>query len=213
MANQKRADAAYTAIQRMIVVQDLAPGGLVSEAELMASTGFGRTPVREALQRLARDRMVTIYPNKGVLVPPLTTEAELKSLEVRRALECLAVELACVRADDAERHAMRGVSQTISSGGMSLPDYMDTVKSTHEVIVAAAHNAYLSDAMTPLQGLSRRFWMAHVRNPEEEIKQGSGFHVSILAAIADGDADAARNASLALNDYLVAFSLAAVRAP
>lgn len=213
MAEPRQADAAYDKIQRMIVLQELAPGTLVSESEIMARTDIGRTPVREALQRLARDRMVTIYPNKGVLVPPLSIEAELKSLEVRRVLETLAVELACVRADDQDLEAVRELRTVISRQDFALVDYMDTVKDTHELIVSAAHNTYLADAMAPLQGLSRRFWMAHIRDAAHEIKVASDHHLAMLTAILDRDADQARQASLALNDYLVAFSLAAVRDP
>ena len=213
MAEPRQADAAYDKIQRMIVLQELAPGTLVSESEIMARTDIGRTPVREALQRLARDRMVTIYPNKGVLVPPLSIEAELKSLEVRRVLETLAVELACVRADDQDLEAVRELRTVISRQDFALVDYMDTVKDTHELIVSAAHNTYLADAMAPLQGLSRRFWMAHIRDTAHEIKVASDHHLAMLTAILDRDADQARQASLALNDYLVAFSLAAVRDP
>jgi DNA-binding GntR family transcriptional regulator len=213
VAEPRQADAAYDKIQRMIVLQELAPGTLVSESEIMARTDIGRTPVREALQRLARDRMVTIYPNKGVLVPPLSIEAELKSLEVRRVLETLAVELACVRADDQDLEAVRELRTVISRQDFALVDYMDTVKDTHELIVSAAHNTYLADAMAPLQGLSRRFWMAHIRDAAHEIKVASDHHLAMLTAILDRDADQARQASLALNDYLVAFSLAAVRDP
>lgn len=60
-----KAAQAYHRIERMIVFQQVAPGALISEATLMEQTGLGRTPVREALQQLARNRMVEIYPNKG----------------------------------------------------------------------------------------------------------------------------------------------------
>ena len=60
-----KATRAYHQIERMIVFQEIAPGSLISESEMMESTGLGRTPVREALQRLARSRMVEIHPNKG----------------------------------------------------------------------------------------------------------------------------------------------------
>jgi DNA-binding GntR family transcriptional regulator len=50
----------------------------------MEATGLGRTPVREALQRLARDRVVQIHPNRGVFVPEITVESQLRLLEIRR---------------------------------------------------------------------------------------------------------------------------------
>ncbi|MDA8386187.1 MAG: GntR family transcriptional regulator [Actinomycetota bacterium] len=213
MQDQKRADVAYATIQDLIVLQRLAPGSLVSESEIMAITGLGRTPVREALQRLARDHMVMIHPNKGVLVPPLSIEAELKALEVRRVLESLAVELACTRASDEDRSAMRDMIERIDHSGSSVSGYMQTVAGTHALIVAGAHNPYLADAMAPLQGLSRRFWLAYLRRPEAEIKIASGLHRNILQAILNEDAESGREASVALNDYLVDFSLRTVREP
>jgi DNA-binding GntR family transcriptional regulator len=65
-----KAAQAYREIERLIVFQEIAPGALASESMLMEKTGLGRTPVREALQQLARNRMVEIHPNKGVLIPP-----------------------------------------------------------------------------------------------------------------------------------------------
>lgn len=211
MAGERRADAAYDEIERMIVLQEVAPGTLVSEAEMMDRTGIGRTPVREALQRLARDRLVEIYPNKGVLIPPISVDAELKSLEIRRVLEVLAVRLACERAADDECNDMRIMVEVIQRNRHSLREYMETVKGTHDLIVAGAHNTYLVDAMAPLQGLSRRFWLAHVTDAEAEIKVGSAHHVAILEAIIRRDATAAQQASEALNDYLTEFSFTALR--
>lgn len=208
MTPERRADAAHTQIERMIVVQELAPGSLVSEAELMERTRIGRTPVREAVQRLARNRMVEIFPSKGILIPPISVDAELKALEVRRVLEALAVRLACEHASEAERSSMQAMVETIASSRYSLLDYMDTVKGTHDLIVAATHNPYLVDAMAPLQGLSRRFWLAHVTQAEAEIQRGSTHHLAILTAVLKNDALAAQRASEALNDYLVEFSLA-----
>ena len=95
MVSQGKAGQAYQRIEQLIVSEELTPGNLVSEAVLMEKTGLGRTPIREALQQLARNRMVEIHPNRGVLIPPASVEAQLRMLEVRRVLEALAVRLAC----------------------------------------------------------------------------------------------------------------------
>jgi DNA-binding GntR family transcriptional regulator len=208
-----KAEQAYQALERMIVFQDLKPGTLVSEAALMDRTGLGRTPVREALQRLSRNRMVEIHPNKGVLVPPASVEAQLRMLELRRALEALAVELACERARGEERAAMRRMVESLTGATFDLQSYAETVKGTHDLIVAGAHNEYLADAMAPLQGLSRRFWLAHVVDEQAEITKGATLHAAILSAILDRAPVAGRAASLALNDYLVAFAVETLRDP
>lgn len=211
MPPERNSDAAYEQIEHMIIHQGVEPGSLVSESELMQRTGIGRTPVREALQRLARNRMVEIHPNKGVLIPPISIDAELKSLEIRRVLEGLAVRLACVRATEAERQEMREILRSIRATRRSLVDYMSTVKGTHDVIARGSHNPFIVDALAPLQGLSRRFWLAHVTDAGGEIKRGATHHTAILRAILARDEARAEEASGALNDYLVEFSIAALR--
>lgn len=195
----------------MIVFEELTPGSLVSESMLMDKTGLGRTPVREALQRLSRSRMVEIHPNKGVHIPATSVEAELRMLELRRVLEALAVRLACRNARQEERADMSAMLERLLGGGFTLREYAETVKGTHELIVRGARNEYVADAMAPVQGLSRRFWFNHVVDEESEIKVGSTRHIAILRAILDRDADAAEEASYELNDYLVDFSYATLK--
>lgn len=211
MMQQGKAAQAYEQIERLIVFQELAPGSLVSETVLMERTGLGRTPVREALQQLARNRLVEIHPNKGVLVPPASVEAQLRMLELRRVLEALAVRLACQGSSDADRAAMGEMIQLLEADRFTLRQYLDTVKETHQMIVAASHNEYLADAMAPLQGLSRRFWITHVRDEQAEITQGSRLHAQILRTILERDSEGAEKASHALNDYLVEFAYRTVR--
>lgn len=212
MAIQGKADQAYQAIEKMIVFQELEPGSLVSESMLTELTGFGRTPVREALQRLSRDRMVQIHPNQGVLIPATSAESQLRLLELRRVLEALAVQLACQRARPEHRAAMADLTQRLSTETFSLHEYADTVKATHGLIVAAANNDFLTDAMSPLQGLSRRFWFTHIADEAKEIAIGARLHLSLLSAILASDVDAAQAASRDLNDYLVQFAFASMGA-
>jgi DNA-binding GntR family transcriptional regulator len=211
MMQQGKAAHAYEEIERLIVLQELPPGSLVSEAVLMEKTGLGRTPVREALQQLARNRMVEIHPNKGVLVPPASVEAQLRMLELRRVLEGLAVRLACQNAGREDRARMEAMVDLLEADRLSLVEYAETVKDTHQMIVEASHNEYLADAMAPLQGLSRRFWLAHVRDEEHEMARGAQLHLAILGDVLARDADAAEKASHALNDYLVEFAYSTLR--
>lgn len=213
MVSQGKAGQAYQQIEELIVSEALAPGSLISEAVLMEKTGLGRTPIREALQQLARDRMVEIHPNRGVLIPPASVEAELRMLEVRRVLEALAVRLACHNATPAHRARMEALMQRLSGEPMPLADYAATLKDIHGLVAHAGNNEYLADAMAPLQGLSRRFWLAHLRDAPREIRRGSGHYLTILGAILQGDADAAERSCLALNDYLVEFAYATIRRP
>jgi len=87
----------------MIVTLQLAPGASVSETELAQSLGIGRTPIREALQRLAREGLVAILPRRGVIVSEINVKKQLRLLEVRRELERLIARSAARRATDDER--------------------------------------------------------------------------------------------------------------
>ncbi|HYS12739.1 MAG TPA: GntR family transcriptional regulator, partial [Burkholderiaceae bacterium] len=100
-------DLAYAEIEEMIVTLRLAPGRPISEGELGALLGIGRTPIREALQRLARERLVTILPRRGIIVSEINVASQLRLLEVRRVLERLIASSAARRATDEERVQFR----------------------------------------------------------------------------------------------------------
>lgn len=206
MTTPGKAAQAYHDIERMIVFGELMPGSLVSESHLMEHTGLGRTPVREALQQLSRNRMVEIHPNKGVLIPPTSVEAQLGLLELRRALESLAVRLSCERATSRQRADMAAMAERIEESTVDLRDYAETIRGSHDLIAAGSHNDYLANALAPLQGLSRRFWLIHIVDEEREIGSGAALHINVLRAIVARDAATAEAASLALNDYLVDFA-------
>lgn len=201
-----KAESAYAELERMIVFQEIAPASLVSESRLTEMTGYGRTPIREALQRLARERMVQIHPNKGVLIPATSVESQLRLLEMRRVLEVLAVTLACQRAGVDDREHMTAMVRRLKEETFTLVTYLETVSTTHHLITAAADNDYVAEALAPAQGLSRRFWIAHMRDPEHHIHVGARLHQRILKAILAADESGAATASTALNDYLVEFA-------
>ena len=203
-----KADQAFLQIERLIVLQELLPGSLVSEKQLMELTGLGRTPVREALQRLARERLVEIHPNQGVLVPSASIEAQLKLLELRRTLEPFAVRLAAQRATAHQRRTAAALAEDVRSATTSVVDFATFLRDAHALVVSATQNEFVEVAMAPLQGLSRRFWFGNLSDAHQDLAQAGELHTAILTAIAAGDAEAAEAASLALSDYLLAFAYA-----
>lgn len=204
-----KTEQAFEVLQRMIEHGDLQAGSMVSESKLVELTGLGRTPIREAIQRLALGHMIRIHPSKGLEIPTITVEDQLNALEVRRDLELLAVRLACGRKTENQCAAMSGLANELRSEFV-LPEYTETVRETHALIIEAAHNPYLGTSILPLQALSRRFWITHIRDVQREINRGREFHRSLLSAVSDGDVQKASAASLALNDYLVEFAIAVV---
>src|ERR1700733_1598478 len=80
-------EKAYRALEEEIVTLRIPPGTLVSEAILSRRLGVGRTPVREALQRLAREWLVVIMPRRGIVVSDIDPVRQLRLLEARREVE------------------------------------------------------------------------------------------------------------------------------
>ena len=76
----------------------LAPGAVVTEAMLAERLGIGRTPIREALQRLAREHLVSIQPRRSVTIAPIDVRSQLRMLELRRSVESPVVASATRRA-------------------------------------------------------------------------------------------------------------------
>lgn len=207
-----KSDQAYEALESMITFQELAPGSLLSEAALVERTRLGRTPVREALLRLAEQGMVEVHPNRGVRVAEISVESQLQLLEVRRNLEELAVRLAANRSMAGEREAMLELAGTLDRfDSEDIHSFAPLLKRSHQLVATGAHNAYLELAMGPLQGLSRRFWFANLRDVAAELRRGADRHVAILRAVPTGDAGEAARASLQLNDYLTDFTYAVLR--
>src|SRR5258708_6689924 len=83
-------EQAYRALEEQIVTLKIAPGTVVSEAILGQRLGIGRTPIREALWRLARERLVTIIPHRGIIVSEINIKLQLRLLELRRVVGRLA---------------------------------------------------------------------------------------------------------------------------
>jgi len=104
-------DQAYSQIEEMIVTMQLAPETPVSEAQLSAFLGIGRTPIREAIQRLSREHLVTIVPKRGIFISDLNTQKQLRVLETRRELERLICKKAAKRASPEERKELERLAK------------------------------------------------------------------------------------------------------
>ncbi|MBC8732862.1 GntR family transcriptional regulator [Paraburkholderia sp. UCT2] len=95
---QLLADVAFAQIEEMIITRRLPPGSMISESQLAVELEMGRTPVREALQRLRQIGFVDMLPRRGTLVAGVDIRQQLELLEVRRPLEELVVRMAALRA-------------------------------------------------------------------------------------------------------------------
>jgi len=148
---------AYKKIKHMIVTLELAPGSVIDEAELQEELQMGRTPIREALKRLALESLVSIVPRRGMFVTNIGINDLQRLLEVRLGLETLAVRLAAQRGtlEHWKRMEQLIVEPSAIEDGNNLIHLDETF---HEIIYEAADNLFLHDAITVLLTLNERLW-------------------------------------------------------
>src|SRR5579864_9717881 len=111
------ADQAYIAIRDLIVSLELAPGAVLDERALIEQLGIGRTPVREALRRLAQEQLVEVFPRRGMFVTNVDVRDLARISEVREALEPEAARLAAERATEDERDELAALRDSIGGPG------------------------------------------------------------------------------------------------
>ena len=206
-ADRSLTDLAYAHLEEMIVTLKLAPGRTVSEGELSVLTGIGRTPIREALQRLAREKLVSILPRRGIVVTEINVGSQLRLLEVRRELERLIARSAARRATDAERERFRELAKLFEKSAREDNDvtFMRTDREFNTLCSAASHNDFAAGAMSLMHSLSRRFWYIHYKRAAD-MPLTAKLHADIARAIADGDEERAVRGSDRLLDNIEKFT-------
>jgi len=218
-ANRKReadhslTDQAYAKLEELIVTLQLAPGEIVSEAALSRELRIGRTPIREALHRLARERLVNILPRRGITVSEINVSAQLRLLEVRREIERLVARSAARRASDAERTQFADLGKAFEAAARTddATAFMRTDRTFNELCLVAAHNEYAASTMMLMNSLSRRFWFIHYRLAAD-MPLAAKLHAAVARAIAKSDTKAAAAASDKLLDYIEEFTRSTVEA-
>lgn len=202
---------AYERIEALIANLELPPGSAISEVELSTRLGIGRTPVREALQRLAREHLVQILPQRGVLVSEIDIKRQLRLLETRREVERLVVCCAARRATPEERLRFTALAQAFVQASVDGDQvaFMRADKEFNDLSVRAARNEFAAGAMGLMHGLSRRFWFLHHKQADD-LQTIARLHGDLSQSIADRDEQAAARALDRLIDHNEAFTKATV---
>ena len=188
-------DQAYYTLRELIVTLELPPGSLVSEPELMKQLGVGRTPVREALRALARERLVDVYPRRGMFVSGVDVRDLAGLSEVRLTLESHAAHIAAERASDADRAQIELLLREVGEvrdvpGERALIDLDQRV---HRHVYRCTHNAFLEETLNEYYVLTLRIWflaLDRVARLDDAVQE----HRELLEAIRDGDANRAEEA-------------------
>lgn len=179
---------AYEQVKEKIVSLELAPGSVIDETALQAELGLGRTPIREGLQRLALEKLVTIVPRRGTFVTNVRSRDIRWLFEVRLVLESLGAQLAAERGSEENWRQMEAVLEDLGEKEEPVDNesLIAVDEACHEIIYEAADNKFLRDILSTLYALSLRLWYLYL--PKIGDVQGAVLeHRSILEALRSRD--------------------------
>ncbi|MSO43125.1 MAG: GntR family transcriptional regulator [Candidatus Planktophila sp.] len=187
----------------MIITLELIPGSLISESELMSTLGFGRTPIREALRLLANEKLVDVYPRRGMFVSSVDVHNLSALSEVRAVLEIKAAELAASRSTPADQLTTKSLITEIKGlkGNLDMATLIRLDQRIHHHIYQCTHNQFLSAALDNYYAHALRIWflaLDRVAGLTAAIIE----HQALLEAIASGDSKAAGKA---MRDHIEGF--------
>jgi DNA-binding GntR family transcriptional regulator len=197
------ADRAYVALRDSIVTLRVPPGTALREDELMRELELGRTPLREAVKRLALEGLVEVRPRSGTYVTDVRAQDIAHIAELRAELEAQAARLAATRLDDDGRARATQLDAELEAleGATDLDAHMRLDERVHRFVWEAAGNPYLLDALERLWALSLRIWhlvLDRVETPPAAVHEQR----ALLAALTAGDA---RRAGSVMREHVQAF--------
>ncbi len=154
------AERAYADLRERIVTLRLAPGTVLREEELMRDLGIGRTPLREAVQRLALESLLAVQPRRGTFVTSVGSSDIVHITEVRAELEAQAAGLAALRMEEDGRERARALRLELDAldGHVDHDALMHVDERVHRLIWEAAANPYLLRTLERYFALSLRVW-------------------------------------------------------
>jgi DNA-binding GntR family transcriptional regulator len=191
----RASDRAYNQLCSLILELELKPAQVVDEQSLSTMIGIGRMPVREALARLAGERLVLVMPRRGMMIAPVGLDTVLEIFRAREAIECGNAYLAAQTITPQDLLTFRAlVARTEEYRPPQNPgSYLDADSEVHAFLAATVRNVFLRDASDRIAKHNRRLWnlyfSARPPRPDSLVP-----HEPVLAALEAGDPDQAERA-------------------
>lgn len=186
-------ERAYHELRDRLVLLDIPAGSAINEGRLGEEMGIGRTPIREALKQLERDRLVRSFPRRGTFATRVDITDLVDVAEMRHLLEPLAASRAARLASPAVRDDLRerAVSmEAVDLATLEPRELMQTDMDLHRAIYRASGNPHLEETLVRLDNLATRIWclvLDRLPGMDQHIRE----HAPLLHAIADGDGETA----------------------
>lgn len=194
-----QADHAYSLLVDRIIRLHLAPGQILLDRELTAELGIGRTPVREALQRLAREGLVVHFPHRGMAVAEISATGTRDIYEFRSLIDGEAARLAAQRASNAEISELQRIAAELGkqAGSATVDAYVQLDRAFYEILGNASRNIYITETIPRIFNLHLRLWfyISQMQGDWHALAQShSAMAEEVAAAIARRDEEGAKGA-------------------
>lgn len=195
---------AYLRLESLIVTLKLAPGSLVTEKQMIALAGFGRTPVREAIQKLEWQGLMEVRPRAGLMITALDPACPAMIMQARRQLEPLAARLMADNISPPAREKLIDCAKRMTECSITgdHESFLAADKAFDEILEETCPNPFISQALASLQTHSRRYWFASAT--QQSLERAVELHVKVIRALLSGDAAEAEKAMTALVDGMTA---------
>ena len=187
------ADRAYRALRDRLVTLRIPPGSPIDEDAIGRELKMGRTPVREAIKRLALENLITVFPRRGTFASEINITDLAHISDVRAQLEGHAAYRAAERITDTQRTELAGLlaEVDIRRGNDDLEALMELDATVHRFIYRCAGNPFLEETLGRYLNLSLRIWYLVIdRLPHLFARVHE--HEEVLHAIESGQAERAR---------------------
>jgi DNA-binding GntR family transcriptional regulator len=190
------ADRAYVQLRDQIVTLAIPPGAPINEESLGRELQLGRTPLREAIKRLALENLVAVYPRRGTFVTEINITDLAHISDVRGQLEGHAAYRAAERLTPVQRDELDALVAEIEAAAGGAQQLMELDARVHRFVYGCAGNPYLRDTLERYLNLSLRIWylvLGRLPHLFERVHE----HQELLHAIRAGDAAGAQTIAAA----------------
>ena len=201
------AEKIYYDIEEKIVKLEYKPGSFLTENFLEKNLRCGRTPIREAIQKLAREGLIKVIPRKGLLVTHIDINDQLNLIQVRRELEKLMSKLSAKNASRAQKDKFLKISKLMKKcKNNDNTRFIKLDKEMNDLLAISCDNEFLRRSMRLVSGLSRRFWFYRNLKSLDDLTIIAGLHSAVCELICKGDQLNAEKKTEKLMDYIEKFT-------
>jgi DNA-binding GntR family transcriptional regulator len=199
-------DQAYERIEELLICCKLKPGRFLAMHDLQALVGFGRTPVHQAVSRLAADTLMVVTPRHGLQVAPIDLSRDRVLLGLRRDMERFVIRLATERSGASQRNQLLHIKRQLTEhgAGMSIDQFNVVDRHIDQLFLAAANEPFVESTLRPLHTIFRRIgWLYHMQTGNHANLQGTvDGHIAVIDAVANCRVEDAIAASDELMDFV-----------